>query len=442
MTTEDELAIQIRDVSKEYRLGTIGHGTLNRDLQSWWAKKTGKDDPNAKLFEANLVKAGESNSGFMALQGVDLNIRQGDIVGVIGRNGSGKSTLLKLLSRITTPTTGEIRIHGRVSSLLEVGTGFHAELTGRENVYLNGAILGMDRKEIDQKFDEIVAFSEMEKFIDTPVKRYSSGMTVRLAFAVAAHLDSEVLIIDEVLAVGDIAFKKKCLAKIEGISKSKERTVLFVSHDMSMIMSLCKSVVVLDKGRVIFQGNIRDGVSLYLGQNESKRTCQPLEWVAPRKVMPFHEVIRLSGYRIVDKNNTVILGLVRKSQSCRFKIEFEVVSPDSRVILQLTFFSADHQCLFVTNQLDAGVGNNLGKIERGNHKFYVNIPEFMMSGEYSVELLCALHHTGWVLGPNNQSRIMFDYLRDEDQNPYVRDDRQGVIAPILNWELVNGGCVE
>lgn len=259
-----EMAIEIRDLTKEYRLGTIGHGTLYRDLQSWWARLMGREDPNSKLF-GDGTRMGKNS--FRALNGISLDIGGGDIVGVIGRNGAGKSTLLKLLSRITLPSAGEIRIHGRVASLLEVGTGFHSELTGRENVYLNGAILGMTKAEIDRNFDEIVAFSELEKFIDTPVKRYSSGMTVRLAFAVAAHLQSEILIVDEVLAVGDIAFRKKCIGKMQGISREQSRTVLFVSHDMGAVRTLCNRVVVLDKGCVVFDGDVNAGVQKYADMN-------------------------------------------------------------------------------------------------------------------------------------------------------------------------------
>lgn len=259
-----DIAIELDHVSKTYTLGTFGHGTLYRDLQSWWARVQGKPDPNAKIF-ANSAPASADGAPrkFAALNDVSLRIRSGDVVGIIGRNGAGKSTLLKLLSRITAPTSGEIRMRGRVASLLEVGTGFHSELTGRENVYLNGAILGMTRAEVDRKFDEIVEFSELRTFIDTPVKRYSSGMIVRLAFAVAAHLDAEVLIVDEVLAVGDAAFRKKCLGKMQGLAREEARTVLFVSHDMGAVRSLCTRGVVLDHGALAFDGDIESAVTHY-----------------------------------------------------------------------------------------------------------------------------------------------------------------------------------
>lgn len=258
-----QIAIEIDKISKEYRLGTIGSGTLYRDLQSWWARTRGRPDPNSSILNGDGSNDQRLNRRFKALDDISLTIYKGDIVGVIGRNGAGKSTLLKLLSRISVPSGGEIRIMGRVASLLEVGTGFHAELTGRENVYLNGAILGMTQPEIDRKFSEIVAFSELGRFIDTPVKRYSSGMTVRLAFAVAAHLEPEVLIVDEVLAVGDIAFRKKCIGKMQGISRDRSRTILFVSHDMGAIRTLCTRCVVLDSGRVMFDGDVDTAVRTY-----------------------------------------------------------------------------------------------------------------------------------------------------------------------------------
>lgn len=272
MTEKPQIAIQIDRVSKEYRLGTIGHGTLYRDLQSWWAKIRGRPDPNALVFADNDPAAGKKNLNqrFKALDEVSLDVHKGDIIGVIGRNGAGKSTLLKLLSRISTPSSGEIRISGRIASLLEVGTGFHAELTGRENVYLNGTILGMTREEIDGKFDEIVAFSELEKFIDTPVKRYSSGMTVRLAFSIAAHLEPEILIVDEVLAVGDTSFRKKCIGKMQGISRDHSRTILFVSHDMGAIRNLCTRGVVLEKGKVVYDGNVETAVKTYSEINKDE----------------------------------------------------------------------------------------------------------------------------------------------------------------------------
>ena len=273
-STSLDVVISVEGLWKQYRYGTISHATLRRDIQSWWARLRGKDDPNLPVDYAPLTKneelrtknkEGEADDRFWALQNVNFEVKRGEVLGIIGRNGAGKSTLLKIMSRVTTPTRGQVKIKGRVASLLEVGTGFHPELTGRENTFLNGAILGMTKDEIRRKFDEIVAFAEIEKFIDTPVKRYSSGMYVRLAFAVAAHLEPEILIVDEVLAVGDAAFQMKCLGKMEGIAQ-EGRTVLFVSHNMTAIMSLCRHAYLFQNGRLLTHGITSDVVNTYMEQ--------------------------------------------------------------------------------------------------------------------------------------------------------------------------------
>ena len=256
------MAICFDKVSKRYVLGQIAHGMLSKDLSSWFARLRGKEDPNVSRF--NGGKAYSAKKEFYALQNISFTIPKGEVVGIIGRNGAGKSTLLKLLSRITAPTSGTIQFNGRIASLLEVGTGFHPELTGRENIFLNGAILGMNRREIRRKFDEIVDFAGIADFVDTPVKRYSSGMYVRLAFAVAAHLEADIMVIDEVLAVGDLEFQKKCLGKMESISKESGRTILFVSHNMAAISGLCSRVIYLRRGQVQFDGETRAGIDRYL----------------------------------------------------------------------------------------------------------------------------------------------------------------------------------
>ncbi|RLJ30907.1 lipopolysaccharide transport system ATP-binding protein [Chryseobacterium sp. 7] len=258
------LALKAENISKQYRLGQVGTGTLSHDLNRFWYKVRGKEDPYLKIGEAN-DRATKGDSEYVwSLRDIDFEIEKGDAVGIIGRNGAGKSTLLKLLSKVTKPTTGKIYTNGRIASLLEVGTGFHPEMTGRENVFLNGAILGMTRKEIKRKFDEIVAFSGVERYIDTPVKRYSSGMYVRLAFAVAAHLESEILIVDEVLAVGDAEFQKKCLGKMNDVTKGEGRTILFVSHNMAAVKQLCTSGILLKNGQVAHQGDINSVLENYI----------------------------------------------------------------------------------------------------------------------------------------------------------------------------------
>ncbi len=263
--------ISVENVSKVYRLGQIGCGTLKGDVSRWWAKLRGQPDPFLKIGdEHHARKIGEQ---FWALDDVSFQIKEGEVVGIIGRNGSGKSTLLKILSQVTTPTSGQIKIKGRIASLLEVGTGFNPEMTGRENVFLNGTILGMTKTEIRSRFDEIVAFSEIEEFIDTPVKRYSSGMYVRLAFAVAAHLEPEILIVDEVLAVGDAGFQKKCLGKMGDVA-SKGRTVLFVSHTMTAVKSLTSRAILMNGGRVVCDTDTEDAIQKYLEMfsDEDKKT--------------------------------------------------------------------------------------------------------------------------------------------------------------------------
>jgi lipopolysaccharide transport system ATP-binding protein len=259
--------IKVENLSKQYRLGEVGTGTLSHDLKRWWYRVRGREDPFLKIGEANdRTKVGESDYVW-ALRDINFDVKQGEVLGIIGRNGAGKSTLLKILSKTTSPTTGQIKIKGRIASLLEVGTGFHPELSGLENIYLNGAILGMTKKEIRKKFEEIVDFAGVERYVDTPVKRYSSGMYVRLAFAVAAHLEPEILIVDEVLAVGDAEFQKKCLGKLKDVSVNEGRTVLFVSHNMLAIKSLCSRGVWLDKGGIQKMGDIEDVIDTYLSKN-------------------------------------------------------------------------------------------------------------------------------------------------------------------------------
>ncbi len=261
-------AIEFENISKQYRLGLVSTRTLSHDLNRWWQTSIlGKEDPYLKIGETNDRATKGESEYVWALKDINFKVEQGDVVGIIGKNGAGKSTLLKLLSRVTGPTTGTIRARGRIASLLEVGTGFHPEMTGRENIYLNGAIMGMTKQEIDRKLDEIVDFSGCERYLDTPVKRYSSGMTVRLGFAVAAHLDPEILVVDEVLAVGDAEFQKKAIGKMQDVSKGEGRTVLFVSHNMASIKALCKNGVVLKDGMIDFIGQVNDCVDYYIGNN-------------------------------------------------------------------------------------------------------------------------------------------------------------------------------
>jgi lipopolysaccharide transport system ATP-binding protein len=263
----DDIILKVENVSKQYRLGTIGTGTISHDLNRWWHSIRGKEDPYLKIGETNDRATKGTSDYVWALQDINFEVKRGEVLGIIGKNGAGKSTLLKILSRVTTPTTGSMKSRGRIAALLEVGTGFNPELTGRENIYLNGAILGMTKKEISSKLDEIIEFSGCERYIDTPTKRYSSGMNVRLGFAVAAFLEPEILIVDEVLAVGDAEFQKKALGKMQDVSKNDGRTVLFVSHNMAAVRSLCTRGIVLKNGMVVHDGHAIDAVSYYLSGN-------------------------------------------------------------------------------------------------------------------------------------------------------------------------------
>jgi lipopolysaccharide transport system ATP-binding protein len=272
-----DIAIKVEGLSKQYRLGEIGTGTISHDLNRWWARMRGKEDPFAKLGEANDRTSKGTSDYVWSLKDIDFEVKKGEVLGIIGRNGAGKSTLLKILSKVTTPTLGNVKINGRIASLLEVGTGFHPELTGRDNIFLNGAILGMTKAEIRSKFDEIVDFSGVERYIDTPVKRYSSGMYVRLAFAVAAFLEPEILIVDEVLAVGDAEFQKKCLGRMKDVSVNDGRTVLFVSHNMPAVKQLCTHGIILTKGGIEFDGSVADAVQQYIsGENTADTTLLKL----------------------------------------------------------------------------------------------------------------------------------------------------------------------
>lgn len=298
-----EIMLKVSHVSKQYRLGQIGGTTLREEIQRWNAKRRHQEDPTKKIGSPDY----EIGELFMALNDLSFEVKKGERVGIIGHNGAGKSTLLKLISRITAPTSGDIWMDGRVASMLEVGTGFHGELTGRENIYMNGAILGMKKREIDEKIEDIIEFSECRQFIDTPVKRYSSGMYVKLAFSVAAHLDSEIMIMDEVLAVGDVAFQKKCLEKMSDVSKAEGRTILYVSHNMNTIRQLCDRCIVLDHGKLVFDGEVEAAINAYLGSRELSTDTVELEHIERSREFASHDATMLS-IRIDTKDSLFTVG--------------------------------------------------------------------------------------------------------------------------------------
>ncbi|MDN3595044.1 ABC transporter ATP-binding protein [Zunongwangia endophytica] len=333
--------LKAENISKQYRLGTVGTGTISHDFNRWWHQIRGKEDPYLKVGAVNDRSAKANEDYVWALRDINFEVKTGEVLGIIGKNGAGKSTLLKLLSRVTSPTTGSIKTKGRIASLLEVGTGFHPELTGRENIYLNGAILGMTKPEIRAKIDEIIAFSGCEMYIDTPVKRYSSGMRVRLGFAVAAHLEPEILVVDEVLAVGDAEFQKKAIGKMQDLSTGEGRTVLFVSHNMASIQQLCTRCLVLKNGSVQFEGDVKEGINQYLAEEkDDKQSGQffPLSIKNAR----IHE---LAIYDNQKKINNLISG-----ESYYFRISIENISNKSMELnLRLQFFDENKRLITTLN---------------------------------------------------------------------------------------------
>ena len=373
-----EIIIRVEDLAKEYRLGAIHHGTLKRDLQSWWARLRGAADPNAAIVDNPMGQehlARMQGDRFLALEGISFEVRHGEILGIIGRNGAGKSTLLKILSRVTWPTRGSARLRGRVASLLEVGTGFHPELTGRENVYLNGAILGMRKAEIDRNLEAILDFAELGQFIDTPVKRYSSGMHVRLAFAVAAHLQPEILIIDEVLAVGDHRFQRKCISKMDEVS-SQGRPILFVSHNMGAIRRLCNRALLLKAGRLVLDGNPESVTTAYL--DEAVDAAPTVSY----RDDPAKD-IQITKVTLLDHTGKPSLRL-DMLKPFRVEVEYAVHRDISGVIVSCALQTQLEDCVLATADHDADRGR-LGTRRKGLHRTSVEIPGHLFnSGTFTL----------------------------------------------------------
>lgn len=371
------LALKAENISKQYRLGQVGTGSLSHDLNRFWHQIRGKENPYLKIGESNdRTQKGESDYVW-SLRNIDFEIEQGDAVGIVGRNGAGKSTLLKLLSKVTKPTTGRISTKGRIASLLEVGTGFNPEMTGRENVFLNGAILGMTKKEITRKFDEIVDFSGVERYIDTPVKRYSSGMYVRLAFAVAANLESEILIVDEVLAVGDAEFQKKCLGKMGDVSKGEGRTVLFVSHNMTAVKELCSQGILLNQGLLDYQGNVLDTIIEY--QKNSQRQSSYLHTGSVETALG-NENIRILEFSVKSQNGSFLDIDSGSRVKLRFYNNVENINLDATFELR----TYEESVVFHTGALITTNKNS----KRGEYTVEFDIaPNLLNSGNYYFKLI-------------------------------------------------------
>ena len=384
-------AIEFNHVGKQYRLGLVSTGTIQHDLNRWWQTAVlRKEDPYLKIGSVNDRTQKADSDYVWALRDIDFKVEQGDVVGIIGKNGAGKSTLLKLLSKVTSPTVGTIRARGRIASLLEVGTGFHYEMTGRENIYMNGAILGMKRSEIDSKLDEIIAFSGCERYIDTPVKRYSSGMTVRLGFAVAAHLEPDILVVDEVLAVGDAEFQKKAIGKMQDVSKGEGRTVLFVSHNMASVKALCKNGVLLENGGVKFAGTVQNVIDLYIGEGGSSDN----QYFDDLSTAPGNDVIRIRSFEILPLNDsshiTIGTGII-------MRLRFMCYKKDAMMAVAINVKTLDDIIVCQPGEFFGEKGEKDSKI--GMYTVEFNIPKYTLNaGRYKAEVFFG----------ENQKYIVYD----------------------------------
>lgn len=427
-----DIAIKVEKVGKLYRLGEVGTGTISHDLNRWYAKIRGKEDPFAKVGEVNDRTVQSTNDYVWALKDINFEVKQGEVLGIIGRNGAGKSTLLKLLSKVTTPSAGEIKIKGRIASLLEVGTGFHPELTGRENIFLNGAILGMTKKEIRKKFDEIVDFAGVERYIDTPVKRYSSGMYVRLAFAVAAFLEPEILIVDEVLAVGDTEFQKKCLGRMKQVSSNEGRTILFVSHQINAIKSLCTKGLLLRNGMVHSNGNIQNVISDYLISDSDNNSY----WNNPDSKYNDKLFIPKKFY-LTDENLESIHSSVENTNKVAVIIEGEIKQLDPDLTIGFSIYNSEGELIFWSYHTDTAQ-EKWPALQIGYNKLVCWLPpNFLNEGEYRLELMASLHFKEWILQPGvNSPLIYFKIKGGLSESPYWMMARPGICAPILKFQVL------
>lgn len=423
------ISISVENLSKQYRLGVIGNRTLYEDLNRWWARVRGLPDPIAKIGEVN--HGNRTDDLLWALRDVSFTVNHGEVLGVIGRNGAGKSTLLKILSKVTGPTSGQIKMRGRIASLLEVGTGFHPELTGRENIYLNGAILGMSRDEITKKFDEIISFSEVEKFVDTPVKRYSSGMYVRLAFAVAAHLDPEIMVVDEVLAVGDAAFQRKCLGKLSE-NASEGRTVLFVSHNMAAINRLCSRAILLDKGELVADGSANEVTAKYLSVSSGETNNR----VWNLENAPGTDELRLTSVQLLNEEGEPV-SVIDVRDRLTLRAEYYVKKPGLK--FRCTFgFSTQGIYAFAAMEPIEEV-----RTDEGRYFSSITIPPHLLAeGEYIINISIFSSSGAKVHYVSLRDAIVFQ-VYDSMNGPSARGDYAqnfaGVVRPMFQWD---GGLLD
>jgi lipopolysaccharide transport system ATP-binding protein len=423
--------IKIDNLSKQYRLGTIGTGTLQDDFNRWWHTIRGKEDPYLKIGEANDRTSKGTSDYVWAMRNINLEVMPGEVLGIIGKNGAGKSTLLKLLSRVTAPTTGSIKTRGRMASLLEVGTGFHPELSGRDNIFLNGAILGMSKNEIKSKFDQIVDFAGCERYIDTPVKRYSSGMYVRLAFAVAAHLEPDILVVDEVLAVGDAEFQEKAIGKMKDVSTKEGRTVLFVSHNMAAIEKLCTRGVLLENGEIsFFSSNIKEVVNkYYLNGSVTEKTNS---WIANSKVCT-NEYIQLQKLYVSNKNKES-LPIYSRDENIYINFDFEVFELNPLFEIGFVLYDENETPIFKSLHVDVEK-ENWPKLKAGINNLQCFIPSYYLNdGEYRIEFVASLYNIKYLYNEQLGGPSIYFSIRGKLSNsPMFADKRIGIMAPILKY---------
>ncbi|GAA3614099.1 ABC transporter ATP-binding protein [Flavivirga amylovorans] len=420
----NDIILKAENVSKQYRLGLIGTGTISHDLNRWWSRLRGKEDPYLKVGDVNDRSTKGSSDYVWALQDINFEVKRGEVLGIIGKNGAGKSTLLKILSKVTGPTTGEIKTKGRIASLLEVGTGFHPEMTGRENIYLNGAILGMTKAEISSKIDEIIDFSGCQRYIDTPVKRYSSGMTVRLAFAVAAFLEPEILVIDEVLAVGDAEFQKKAIGKMQDISKGEGRTVLFVSHNMAAIETLCTRVIVLKDGCVFTEGNPTQAINEYLNSSVySMRSVDFKDAEAGEKGNEFIELIEASVDNASLDNKEAVLD-VTSAINVRFKFKNLTKSETISIGYDLKTIKGD---------IVFGSGNKFPCNINKETELICHIPaNFLNDDIYQIHVY---FHSNDMQALYSNSELLTFEVKDVKRESNYLGKVNGIIRPKLEWTI-------
>lgn len=429
-----DLAIQIDNLAKQYRLGLVGTGTLSHDLNRWWHLVRGKDDPYLKVGEVNNRESSAESDYVWALQAINLEVKKGEILGIIGRNGAGKSTLLKILSKVTGPTTGKININGRLASLLEVGTGFHPELTGRENVYLNGAILGMTKKEIDSKIEEIVDFAGVSKYVDTPVKRYSSGMMVRLGFAVAAHLEPDILVVDEVLAVGDAEFQEKALGKMRDVSNQDGRTILFVSHNLQAVAHLCSRCMLLDQGSITAEGEVNEVIRIYEESNVTRSVKTGASQIFEPDAGKDAQIFSIS---IGDKegNQKLRFDLL---EEIYVKINFIVRKPFGNLLASCQVRGPMGDVIIISTEVDNlyhnGTSDPLKKREPGEYQAEVKIPAPLLNkGSYLIIPYLLKPNRGWVDAVENIHISIND--RSSFASAVHKRSRLGTLAIPLEWNV-------